>query len=80
MILPSISGFARMKLYILQVHLQSIKMWYIDYKAVLSFSPPQRGLAPHGGHFDQDAPQMPSLISLGPPSKLFISVFIKNFK
>ena len=47
--------------------------------SVLSFSP-QRRLAPHGGHFGQDAPQMPSLIGLGPPSKLFISVFIKNFK
>ena len=40
---------------------------------VLSFSPPKRGLALHGGHFGQDAPQMPSLIALIPPSELFIS-------
>ena len=34
---------------------------------------PPKETCPHGGHFGQDAPQMPSLVGLGPPSKLFIS-------
>ena len=41
--------------------------------SVLSFSPAPPPPPPHGGHFGQDAPQMPSLIALIPPSELFIS-------
>ena len=41
---------------------------------------PPKETCPPWGAFGRYTPQMPSLIGLGLPSKLFISVFIKSFK